>query len=90
MNCPKCGAPLLQGSTFCGGCGYRLSGGTQPSASPGGINIDEDSKGQGRGYRYEVLHQPSFSLAVLQLQAEQSIQAESAQYFDVSQNSNPR
>ena len=29
------------------------------------INIDQDSRGQGRGYTYEVLHQPSFSLAVL-------------------------
>ena len=37
------------------------------------MQIDQDSRGQGRGYQYEILHQPSFSLAVLQLQAEQSI-----------------
>ena len=52
----------------------------------GRINIDEDSKGQGRGYRYEVLHQPSFSLAVLQLAAEQSIQAESGAMVSMSAN----
>jgi len=51
-----------------------------------GINIDSDSRGQGRGYSYEVLHQPSFSLAVLQLQAEQSIQAESGAMVSMSAN----
>src|SRR5215813_13109368 len=34
------------------------------------MQIDQDSRGQGRGYQYQVLHQPSFSLAVLQIQAE--------------------
>jgi uncharacterized protein (TIGR00266 family) len=50
------------------------------------INIDQDSRGQGRGYSYEVLHQPSFSLAVLQLQAEQSIQAEAGAMVSMSAN----
>jgi uncharacterized protein (TIGR00266 family) len=50
------------------------------------INIDADSKGQGRGYTYEVLHQPSFSLAVLQLNAEQSIQAEAGAMVSMSAN----
>src|ERR687891_526288 len=50
------------------------------------IQIDADSRGQGRGYQYEVLHQPSFSLAVLQLQAEQSIQAESGAMVSMSAN----
>src|ERR671924_2012726 len=50
------------------------------------INIDPDSRGQGRGYSYEVLHQPSFSLAVLQLQAEQSIQAEAGAMVSMSAN----
>src|SRR6185295_8575306 len=80
MTCPKCGAQLLEGSTFCGACGNRL-------ASPAtGIQIDEDSRGRGRGYDYEVLHQPSFSLAVLRLQAEQSIQAESGAMVSMSAN----
>jgi uncharacterized protein (TIGR00266 family) len=85
MNCPKCGAQLLQGASFCGGCGYSLqAAGTAPvSSTPPagfaqahGIHIDEDSRGQGGGYKYEVMHQPAFSLAVIKLQAEQSIQAE--------------
>src|SRR4026209_1797923 len=50
------------------------------------INIDQDSRGQGRGYSYEVLHQPSFSLAVLQLQAEQAIQAEAGAMVSMSAN----
>src|SRR6267378_1332461 len=90
MNCPKCGAQLLEGSTFCGGCGNRLAvadSASQQSQSVGrGINIDEDSRGQGTGYQYQVLHQPSFSLAVIQLQAEQSIQAESGAMVSMSAN----
>ena len=89
MNCPKCGAQLLQGSTFCGACGHRLApADTQPAASGAGrgIQIDEDARGRGRGYTYEVLHQPSFSLAVLQLQAEQSIQAEAGAMVSMSAN----
>jgi uncharacterized protein (TIGR00266 family) len=96
MNCPKCGAPLLQGAVFCGSCGYRLETAGQPAASNApagfpqaqghGIHIDEDSRGQGVGYKYEVLHQPSFSLAVIQLQAEQSIQAEAGAMVSMSAN----
>lgn len=100
MNCPKCGAGLLQGAGFCGTCGYSLqtaqaqtppiptpTAAPPPSASPGrGIHIDEDSRGQGTGYRYEVLHQPAFSLAVIQLQAEQSIQAEAGAMVSMSAN----
>jgi uncharacterized protein (TIGR00266 family) len=97
MNCPKCGALLLQGAVFCGACGYRLetveasntssASGWSPTASPShGIHIDEDSRGQGGGYKYEVLHQPAFSLAVIQLQAEQSIQAEAGAMVSMSAN----
>jgi hypothetical protein len=93
MNCPKCGAPMLPGAVFCGGCGYRVSpadaSGTTPSpvaSQAHGIHIDEDSKGQGGGYRYEVLHQPAFSLAMIQLQAEQSIQAEAGAMVSMSAN----
>jgi uncharacterized protein (TIGR00266 family) len=95
MNCSKCGAQLLPGAEFCGGCGNRLqpAGATPPPAPPSagfaqahGIHIDEDSRGQGVGYKYEVLHQPSFSLAVIQLQAEQSIQAEAGAMVSMSAN----
>ena len=85
MNCPKCGAPMVAGSTFCGGCGNRLSE-AAPGVQSTGIHIDADSRGQGRGYSYEVLHQPSFALAVLQLAAEQSIQAEAGAMVSMSAN----
>ena len=96
MNCPKCGAQLLQNAVFCGSCGHRLDTAAQPAASGAptgfaqaqgqGIHIDEDSRGQGVGYKYEVLHQPSFSLAAIQLQAEQSIQAEAGAMVSMSAN----
>lgn len=85
MNCPKCGTRLLEDAGFCGACGYRLTQGTT-QAGPHGITIDADSRGHGSGYRYEVLHQPSFSLAVVQLQAEQSIQAEAGAMVSMSAN----
>jgi uncharacterized protein (TIGR00266 family) len=86
MNCPKCGAQLMPGATFCGACGNRMAPAGTPSQTGQGIQIDADAKGQGRGYQYEVLHQPSFSLAVLQLQAEQSIQAEAGAMVSMSAN----
>jgi uncharacterized protein (TIGR00266 family) len=90
MNCPKCGTQMLPGASFCGSCGYRVDapagqGATQGSGAHG-IHIDQDSRGQGRGYSYEVLHQPSFSLAVVNLQAEQSIQAEAGAMVSMSAN----
>jgi uncharacterized protein (TIGR00266 family) len=69
------------------------AGGSQPAyaaATPGGtaggIRIDEDARGQGRGYSYEVLHQPAFSLAVVRLQPEQSILAEAGAMVSMSAN----
>lgn len=103
MNCPRCGARVMDGAQFCGACGLRLAdagGYTPPPSSSatgggyapggwqatGGIHIDEDSRGSGRGYSYEILHQPSFALAVLRLEAEQSIQAESGAMVSMSGN----
>jgi uncharacterized protein (TIGR00266 family) len=86
MNCPKCGSPMSPGSTFCGVCGNRLSESHPANQQAGGIQIDADSRGQGRGYQWEVLHQPSFALAVLHLQAEQSIQAEAGAMVSMSGN----
>lgn len=51
-----------------------------------GIHLDADSRGQGRGYTYEILHQPSFALAVVRLGAEQSIQAEAGAMVSMSAN----
>jgi uncharacterized protein (TIGR00266 family) len=58
----------------------------QSQAAGRGIHIDEDARGQGRGYSFEILHQPSFSLAVVRLQAEQSIQAEAGAMVSMSAN----
>jgi uncharacterized protein (TIGR00266 family) len=59
-----------------------------PQAGPAGrgIHLDEDARGQGRGYTYEILHQPSFSLAVVRLGAEQTIQAEAGAMVSMSAN----
>jgi uncharacterized protein (TIGR00266 family) len=90
MNCPRCGATLIAGSKFCGGCGADVGTVSQSpplSGSSGSrIQIDQDSKGMGLGYSYEILYQPSYSLAVIKLQAEQSILAESGAMVSMSGN----
>jgi uncharacterized protein (TIGR00266 family) len=56
-------------------------------ASPsGGIRIDSDGRGSGRGYSYEILYQGAFALAIVKLQAEQSIQAEAGAMVSMSGN----
>ncbi len=97
MNCPSCGATLIQGAQFCGACGTRVNAQAQPTPQPGqsapaagaagrGIHIDDDARGRGRGYSFEIMYQPSYSLAVLKLEAEQSIQAESGAMVSMSGN----
>lgn len=90
MNCPKCGASVIAGAQFCDKCGSRVSAAsTAPSGYGGaghGIHIDSDGRGMGRGYSYEILHQPAFSLAVMQLQANQSILAEAGAMVSMSAN----
>jgi uncharacterized protein (TIGR00266 family) len=87
MNCPACGNQIAPGGTFCGRCGARVeSNQAPPPASPHGINLDTDGQGAGRGYTYEILHQPAFSLAVLKLQPEQSIMAEAGAMVSMSAN----
>src|SRR5215210_8477071 len=51
-----------------------------------GIHLDEDARGQGRGYSYEIQYQPSFSLVIIQLQPEQSILAEAGAMVAMSAN----
>lgn len=58
----------------------------QPAPAGGGINIDQDSRGEGRGYSWEILHQPAFALAVVRLGAEQSILAEAGAMVSMSAN----
>jgi uncharacterized protein (TIGR00266 family) len=90
MNCPNCGATLIPDAKFCGACGASISvQPTQTNASApsrGGINIDADARGEGRGYTFEILHQPSFALAVVRLSAEQSILAEAGAMVSMSAN----
>ena len=101
MNCPNCGAGLVPGAKFCGACGTTVAATPPPPPPPppqqqqqqyqsapagGGIHIDQDARGQGRGYSFEILHQPSFALAVVQLAAEQSIQAEAGAMVSMSAN----
>jgi uncharacterized protein (TIGR00266 family) len=93
MNCLICGAGLVPGAKFCGACGTPTVNETaaepqfQSSVpSGGGINIDLDSRGEGRGYSFEILHQPAFALAVVTLNAEQAIQAEAGAMVSMSAN----
>ncbi|HYE74321.1 MAG TPA: TIGR00266 family protein [Blastocatellia bacterium] len=98
MTCPKCGAQLLSDAKFCTSCGTRIeaaspiSGAPQPAFNPpnsvrgSGIVIDEDAHGAGFGYSYEILHQPSFSLAVIKLEPERSINAEAGAMVSMSAN----
>jgi len=83
MNCPACGAPA-EPNSFCGRCGARVE--ANQTAAPGTINLDTDGQGTGRGYTYHIEHQPSFSLAILQLQTEQSIMAEAGAMVSMSAN----
>jgi uncharacterized protein (TIGR00266 family) len=48
------------------------------------INVDADGKGGGRGYTWEVQYPGSFALAVVRLQAEQSISAEAGAMVSMS------
>ena len=90
MNCPRCGAQMAPDSSFCGVCGNRIDAGSPTSGSQAGerIHIDEDSRGQGRGYSYEVLHQPAFSLAVVQLHLNNRSRQRPAQWYRCLQTLN--
>lgn len=59
---------------------------TQASGNPNSFKIDSDARGQGRGYSFEILHQPSFALAILKLETEQAIQAEAGAMVSMSAN----
>jgi uncharacterized protein (TIGR00266 family) len=50
------------------------------------MNLDLSTTGSGRGYSYEILHRPSFALAVVKLQAGQSISAEAGAMVSMSGN----
>jgi uncharacterized protein (TIGR00266 family) len=57
------------------------------SQQPGGsFQFDADGRGQGRGYTWEIQHAGAFALAVVNLQAEQSISAEAGAMVSMSAN----
>jgi uncharacterized protein (TIGR00266 family) len=56
------------------------------SANVGGLRVDSDGRGSGRGYSYEVLYQGAFALATVKLQAEQSVNAEAGAMVAMSGN----
>jgi uncharacterized protein (TIGR00266 family) len=91
--CGACGAKVVaqtSNAQASGGATDYTAGGVAGyaagSATGHGINIDDDARGTGRGYSYEILHQPSYSLAVVELQAEQSIMAEAGAMVSMSAN----
>ncbi len=94
MYCPRCSAQLDGDAKFCSSCGASLltSSGASPVGAGGrpsagsGIMIDADGRGAGRGYRYEIQHGSAFSLAILNLETEQSIQAEAGAMVSMSGN----
>ena len=91
MNCPRCATQLPNDAKFCSVCGLNLSASAPqqppPQAGAGaGIRIDADGRGAGRGYNYEILYQGAFALAVVRLQANQSIQAEAGAMVSMSAN----
>ncbi len=86
MNCSNCGAEFVADSQFCTRCGARRVVSTPASPSGSGINIDADSQGTGFGYSFKVEHQPSFALAIIQLEAERSICAEAGAMVSMSAN----
>lgn len=52
----------------------------------GAFHFDQDGRGQGRGYNWEILYQGAFALAVIDLQAEQAIHAEAGAMVSMSSN----
>src|SRR5215204_4313333 len=102
MNCPNCNAALLPDARFCGACGTTIQSTAAPAApnpppqqipraapqqnAGGAFHFDSDGRGQGRGYTWEIEHEGSFALAVVNLQAEQSIHAEAGAMVSMSAN----
>ena len=49
--------------------------GQQHYPTGGAFHFDQDGRGQGRGYTWQVDYQGAFALAIVQLQPEQAIVA---------------
>jgi len=96
MNCPRCGAQMITDSSFLRCLRQFGIEAAADRVARTWVSASTSMKirvARVRGYSYEVLHQPAFSLAVVQLQAEQSIQAEAGAMVSMSahnRNCNPR
>lgn len=86
MYCSSCKSYQPDDARFCSVCGETIASVAGGAAHTASINIDADGRGSGRGYSFEILHQPSFSLAVLKLQAGASFQAEAGAMVSMSAN----
>jgi len=58
----------------------------QGETTGGAFRVDRDGRGQGRGYTWEIKHQGAFALAIVQLHAEQQINAEAGAMVSMSSN----
>ncbi len=81
----------MDGAKFCGSSGVVLDAAPAPQPPPsnptgGAFHFDSDGRGQGRGYTWEIEHQGAFALAVVNLQAEQTICAEAGAMVSMSAN----
>lgn len=85
----------MDGAKFCGSCGLTMDAAppvqSSPTPSPqasteGAFHFDSDGRGQGRGYTWAIEHQGAFALAVVNLQAEQTICAEAGAMVTMSGN----
>ena len=89
--CSVCGSNVVAAAPNAG-YGQGSYGQTPPPGSGqygqagSGIHIDSDGRGSGRGYGFEILYGGAFALAVVKLQAEQSIQAEAGAMVSMSGN----
>ena len=102
MNCPNCTVEIAPDTRFCGSCGATIAVSNTPNftaagsssaghknyPSGGAFHFDQDGRGQGRGYTWQVDYQGAFALAIVQLQPEQAIAAESGAMVSMSSNIN--
>lgn len=101
MNCLNCGQQIAVNARFCGACGYLVQGKSpqggwrdseqyeeskRQQASGGSFHFDEDGRGQGRGYTWEIRSPGAFALAVVTLQPGFSICAEAGSMVSMSSN----
>lgn len=87
--CGSCGFTIAVESTPLNAQPYQettTTGGAASLPQNGAFHFDEDGRGQGRGYSWEVKYQGSFALAVINLQPDQAIHGEAGAMVSMSSN----